>query len=123
MPLVEGMFAGFFGGDPDHTAAVAEQYTGYFADVVADRVARPRDPERDFVSYLLRSEIDGVRLAVDDVQTLAMTIMLAGLDTTRSSLGYSMHHLATHPDHRQAAARRPDPDPGRRGGVRAPVRA
>ena len=37
----------------------------------------------------------------DDVVTVCLTMMAAGLDTTRSALGYFFHHLATHPDHRQ----------------------
>ena len=40
-------------------------------------------------------------ISEDDVLTLTFTIMIAGLDTTRSALGYIFHHLATHPDDRQ----------------------
>ena len=37
-----------------------------------------------------------------------MTIMLAGLDTTRSALGYIFHHLATHDDHRRLLIEHPE---------------
>jgi cytochrome P450 len=33
--------------------------------------------------------------------TICMSVLAAGLDTTRSALGYSFYHLATHPDLRR----------------------
>ena len=47
----------------------------------------------------------------DDILTLCMTIMLAGLDTTRSALGYIFHHLATHDEHRQLLIDHPEKIP------------
>ena len=47
----------------------------------------------------------------DEILTLCMTIMLAGLDTTRSALGYIFHHLATHPDDRQLLIDHPEKIP------------
>ena len=101
LPLVEGMFRGFFGGDPDAMAVVLAEIEDYYESIVADREATPRDVREDFVSWLLQAKVGDVPLPRRDVVTVCLTIMAAGLDTTRSALGYIFHHLATHADHRQ----------------------
>lgn len=111
LPLVEGMFRGFFGGDPAEMAKVVAELRGFWADVVDDRIANLRDPESDFVSHLLTWKVEGEEvdpISREDVITLAYTIMIAGLDTTRSALGYTFHHLATHPEHRAVLVEQPD---------------
>jgi cytochrome P450 len=104
---VEAIFGGFF--DLDRAAAdrAAAEVTAYFETAVTDREKSPRDPDTDFVTYMLASRINDQPLPREDVVTTCLTIMLAGLDTTRSALGYIWHHLATHPADRH---RIPDPD-------------
>ena len=41
LPLVEGMFRGFFGGDPDAMAVVLAEIAEYYESIVADREAAP----------------------------------------------------------------------------------
>lgn len=108
LPLVEGMFRGFFGGDPDEMAQVVAEIKGYYGRVLADRLENPRDVKTDFVSYLLQADYDGQPMTHEDILTLCLTIMTAGLDTTRSALGYIFYHLATHPEHRQLLLDNPD---------------
>jgi cytochrome P450 len=96
LPWVETIFTGFFGGDPAQQALAISNARSYFEDVTADREKQPRDPRSDFVSHLLRAEVDDHPLPRDEVVTICVTLMLAGLDTTRSQLGYIFHHLATH---------------------------
>lgn len=98
---VEGIFNGFFDVDATAGAAAVDSVRVYFEALVDERAKAPREPELDFVSYLLGSELDGTSVPTDDVVTICSTIMLAGLDTTRSALGYIWHHLATHPDDRR----------------------
>jgi cytochrome P450 len=93
---VEAIFGGFHGVDSTAADQAAGEVTAYFEEAVEDRDEAPRDPDTDFVSYLLQATIDGQRLSRQDVVTTCLTIMLAGLDTTRSALGYIWHHLATH---------------------------
>ena len=100
LPLVEAMFRGFFGGDPGEMDATVDALKDYFRRQFADRERNPRDPATDFVTDIMTTELDGRPFPAEDRVTLAFTIMLAGLDTTRSALGYVFHHLATHPDHR-----------------------
>jgi cytochrome P450 len=93
---VEAIFGGFFDLDRSAADQAAAAVTEYFEAAVADREKSPRDPDTDFVSFLLGATIDGAPLPREDAVTICLTIMLAGLDTTRSALGYIFHHLATH---------------------------
>jgi len=96
----EAIFGGFFDVDQSAAAAAATAVAKYFEEVVADRQRSPRDPETDFATYLLQARIDGEPIAPEDVVTCCSTIMLAGLDTTRSALGFILQHLATHDEDR-----------------------
>jgi cytochrome P450 len=89
---VEALFLGFFGG-PDPTPA-ATAINGYFSAAIAERKANPGDPELDFVSRLLRPEVVGEWLTEADLLLVCLTLMTAGLDTTRAALGYIFQHLA-----------------------------
>lgn len=67
----------------------------YLLGLLAERRAEPGD---DLMSDLLHAEVDGEH--VDDLIVMgivALTI-IAGVDTTWSSIGSAMLHLATHPD-------------------------
>jgi cytochrome P450 len=96
---VEAIFGGAFGGEGGHAAV--EAITAYYDEALNDRARTPRDPEADFLTYLLRAQIDGQPLARETLLTICMTMMTAGLDTTRSALGYTMQYLATHDEDRQ----------------------
>jgi cytochrome P450 len=111
LPLVETVFHGFFGGDPGEQAQAAEEIKKYFEDVVADRVENPGDLGTDLVSFLLQTKLGGEPVPHEDILTLCLTIMLAGLDTTRSALGYIFQHLATHDDDRQMLIDNPEKIP------------
>jgi cytochrome P450 len=108
LPFVEGMFRGFFGGDPDEMTAVLAEIEAYYDAAVRAREARPRDVETDFITHLLAADVGGAPLPRDIVITLCLTLMAAGLDTTRSALGYIFHHLATRPDDRAALVEHPE---------------
>ena len=101
---VEAIFGGFFNLDAAAADAAAADVTAYFEAVVTDRERSPRDPATDFVSYMLAARLGDRPVPREDVVTTCLTIMLAGLDTTRSALGYIWHHLATH-DHDRARIR------------------
>lgn len=96
---VEAIFDGAFGGEGGHTSV--KRIKEYFAKAIVDREANPRDPETDFVQFLMTVEINGKKISYEDQLTICMTMMTAGLDTTRSALGYVLLHLATHPDDRK----------------------
>jgi cytochrome P450 len=104
LPWVEGIFTGFFGTTEEEAKFAADSAASmmaYFSDAVAEREKAPRDPETDLVSRLLVATIDDEPISRDDILVICLTLMAAGLDTTRSALGYIFHHLATHDDDRQ----------------------
>jgi cytochrome P450 len=108
---VEDFFRGF-GGDPEGQAAMADALQGirqYWVDAIAERRRDPAPREGDIASYLLNAEFDGERPLTDDELLDILTVLvLAGLDTTRSQLGYMFRHLAMHPEDRRRLIDEPE---------------
>jgi cytochrome P450 len=98
---VEAVFSGFFGHDPEGAMAATAAIHDYFTAAMDDRERRPRDPDTDFLTWMLKAEIDGEKISRHDLLVICLTLMAAGLDTTRSALGYMFQHLATHDADRQ----------------------
>lgn len=94
---VEKLFKGFAGVDLEDAARGEEWIRGYFDGAISEREHSPLDPETDFISRLLISKLDGVPIPRQDIITICLTLMAAGLDTTRSALGYIFYHLAGNP--------------------------
>ena len=109
-----------------HILGVPEDMAGTFTEWVRDVLEFAHDPERrrrgivgiieylqgalderqenptdDFISELLRSEHDGQPITRDVVMGMCALLLIAGIDTTWSSIGSTMWHLATHPDDRR----------------------
>jgi cytochrome P450 len=78
---------------------------GYLTEAVDERIANPTD---DFISELLQAEHDGETIQRDVVLGMCALLLVAGIDTTWSSIGSTMWHLATHPDDRTRLATEPD---------------
>jgi cytochrome P450 len=95
---VEKIFTGFAGKELEEAGKAVGWIRDYFSKAIDDRQANPRDTETDFISRMLVSELDGVPISREDIITICLTLMAAGLDTTRSALGYIFHHLAKNPD-------------------------
>ncbi len=78
------------------TAAVAfADYTGYAAQVIADRRAAPRD---DLMSVLVHAEVDGDRLDDDELVHESLLILVGGDETTRHVLSEGIYQLLRHPE-------------------------
>ena len=84
------------------------EVAAYWTDKVADRHARPLDPNADIVSHLCRSEVDGAPLPDADIIDLMVTLTLGSLDTLKSQLGWCFYHLAAHPDDRRRLITEPE---------------
>jgi len=111
MPWNEAIFNGFF--DTSDQAAAARDdalvsINAYFEQMIDDRTKNPRDADTDMVTRLLEAEIDGKKLPREEVLSLCFTINLAGLDTTKSALGYITYHLARDSDLRRTLVANPD---------------
>jgi cytochrome P450 len=70
----------------------------YLTGALDERIANPTD---DFISELLQSEHEGQPIERPVVMGMCALLLIAGIDTTWSSIGSSMWHLATHPDDRR----------------------
>lgn len=110
---VEAIFAGFGGGEEAMAAmAVAQQEShDYF---VALLESRKRDPlgEDDFFTALLHSQVGDRPITDEEFVNIADVLLLAGLDTVKSQLGYMFLHLAAHPEHRRRVVTEPAVIPG-----------
>lgn len=104
----EDFFNAMLAGDTAVAAAAKKNIMEYFDEAVNERRANPRDPKEDMVTRLVQARIDDEPLTQDEILTICLTLMLAGLDTTRSALGYIYTHLAQHPEHRRAILDEPD---------------
>ena len=71
----------------------------YFHSQIADRKTNPR--QDDLITTLLHSEVDGERVPEDYVLGVCNLMLVAGVDTTWSSIGAALWHLAQHPEHRR----------------------
>jgi cytochrome P450 len=77
----------------------------YLHETVSDRQANPRD---DFITELLQSDNDGEPITMPVVMGMCALLLIAGIDTTWSSIGSTMWHLAAHPDDRRRLAAEPE---------------
>jgi cytochrome P450 len=98
---VRAIFGGLSGADQEGGVKAQGEVTQYFVDLLDQRRRQPKDPDVDMVTYLLKARIDGEPISQDYLLSMLVTLVLAGLDTTKSQLGYNFFHLATHPDDRQ----------------------
>jgi cytochrome P450 len=101
---VQDVLEGFRDPEPTRAVEALAQVRDHFAGLIADRRAHPRDPERDFLSFYLQATVEDRPLTDDEILDTCETLMLGGLDTARSQLGFAMHHLATHDADRRAIA-------------------
>ena len=103
LPWIEAIFGGFLAAG-EASAEEAEKANANLADylreAIADRRRNPGDPNLDLITRLLEGKVLGEPLPDPDILTICMSTLAAGLDTTRSSLGYIFYHLANHPEDR-----------------------
>ncbi len=89
--------------------AIREQYRGkiadFFAAEIRDRQENPRD---DLISQLLDAEVDGHKVSAEHVQGTCNLMLVAGIDTTWSSIGSALWHLAGHPEDRRRLVAEPE---------------
>ena len=93
------------GHEPERSMPAWNAIAAFFFEALEQR---KREPGDDLVSDLLQAEVDGA--PVPDVHvlgTLAL-ILVAGVDTTWSSIGSAMWHLATHDDDRRRLVAEPE---------------
>lgn len=89
----------------DHQRATARSIYEYFDGVIAERSTDRGD---DLMSHFLDAEIDGERLAHNDILDICFLFLIAGLDTVSASLDCFFKHLIDNPALRRAVIDDPE---------------
>jgi cytochrome P450 len=76
----------------------------YLLAQIHDHLENPRD---DLTTYLLNAELDGQKLDPSHVAGTMSLLLIAGIDTTWSSIGASLWHLAKTPADRERLVAEP----------------
>jgi cytochrome P450 len=83
-----------FAHDQARSSAATDNITNYLFGQLEDRRSNPGD---DLISDLLHAEVEGEEITDLQIMGMAALTLIAGVDTTWSSIGSAMLHLATHP--------------------------
>ena len=74
-----------------------------------ERIQEHKDkPQDDLISYLLSAEVDGEPVPEPHILGTCFLLVLAGIDTTWSSIGSALWHLAQHPEDRARLIAEPE---------------
>ncbi|GIF38554.1 cytochrome P450 [Actinoplanes xinjiangensis] len=82
----------FSGADPMESAM---GLLGYAMQMADERQTCPRD---DIVTTLVKAEIDGEHLSVDEFGFFVLMLAVAGNETTRNAISHGMHALLSNPE-------------------------
>ena len=91
--------------DPVVRVHYRDKITTFFRERVAELRERPGD---DLISELLAAEVDGQPVPDDHIVGTCNLLLVAGIDTTWSSIGSGLWHLATHPEDRARLVDEPE---------------
>ncbi len=80
-------------------------FFAYFHEQLDERRDERRD---DLMSFLLDADIDGRPLDNEEIMGICLLLLLAGIDTTWSSIGASIWHFAQHPEQRARLRAEPE---------------
>jgi cytochrome P450 len=84
--------------NPEAAIEPRQQLINFFREQVADRQAHPR--ENDIITYLLNEKVDGEPIPLLHILGTCLLLLVAGIDTTWSSIGSALWHLAQNPQDR-----------------------
>lgn len=99
--------------DLDIARRASHEIQNFFAGQLRDREESANTNADDLVSKVLAAEItesDGTVRPLSERERIGalFVLLLGGIDTTWSSIGASIFHLATHPEDRERLVKEPD---------------
>src|SRR5690606_3108737 len=77
--------------------AAVREFSAYLDGLIADRRARPLDPEEDVLTRLIQGEVDGERLTHAELVQNCIFLLNAGHETTTNLIGNGLDTLLSHP--------------------------
>ena len=83
------------------------EFVGYLRRLVADRRARPGDPDEDVLTRLMLGESEGQRLTETELLQNCIFILNAGHETTTNLIGNGLFALTEWPEERDRLIREP----------------
>lgn len=83
----------------------AEIIRNFFVGEIKNRMEEPGD---DLISFLLGTELNGEPVPMAVIRGNVQLMLVAGIDTTWSSIGSALWHLATHPEDRKRLVDEPE---------------
>jgi cytochrome P450 len=89
----------------DIRGEAARNIFGFLWERIQEHKENPQD---DLISYLLNAEVEGAPVPEPHVLGTTFLILLAGIDTTWSSIGSAFWHLAQHPEDRARLIAEPE---------------
>ncbi len=90
-------------------AAVLQRSVAEVREYMRAEIERRRQtPGDDLISHLVTTEMDGEPLDDDLIERMLVLQLVAGIDTTWSSIGAALWHLATHDDDRRRLVAEPE---------------
>lgn len=91
--------------DPETRVYYRQVIRDFFLQHIRDRRENPRD---DFISEMMKGELNGEPVSDKHLVSTCHLMLVAGIDTTQSSIGSALFHFATHPDDRRRLAAEPE---------------
>jgi cytochrome P450 len=91
--------------DPEVRVATGLKMFKFWTEEIERRRA---EPTGDFINWLMEQDLDGEPVDDEHVRTTCGLLLVAGIDTTWSSIGSALWHLATHPDDRERLLKEPE---------------
>lgn len=93
--------------DPERRMKARDELLGFIAEEVAKRL---EDPREDLLTELLFMELDDpdAKITPEVVVGITNLLIVAGIDTTWSSIGSALWHLGTNPSDRQRLLDEPE---------------
>jgi len=91
--------------NPELREQSAKSIFGYVYGQIQERKANPKD---DLISELLAQKVDGELVPEAHVLGTCFLLIVAGIDTTWSSIGSAFWHLAQHPEDRARLIAEPE---------------
>jgi hypothetical protein len=84
------------------------EFTVCLDSLIADRRARPGNPERDVLTRLIQGEAHGEQLSAKELVHNCIFLLNAGHETTTNLIGNALVALAQNPDQKAALLARPE---------------
>jgi cytochrome P450 len=93
---------------PFNPEGAVESRTNILTFVWSQIQDRRQNPKDDLLTYLVQQEVDGKPVPDTHILGTSFLLIVAGIDTTWSSIGSALWHLAQHPEHRRRIINEPE---------------